>query len=106
MGVIGILIFVIGLAAGLAAAAGIAILIQRVMAQLKRENKHLKESAWRDRLEFETSKAYRVGFNRGYQKGRADPLNDVERFAATLKEHNIDFRTGPAKKRGTSGGEG
>ena len=100
MGVIGgILIFVIGLAAGLAAAAGIAILMQRVMYKLKRENKHLKESAWRDRLEFETSKAYRVGYHRGYLKGRDDPLSDVERFAATLKKHNVDFRTGPARKR-------
>lgn len=101
MGVIGgILIFVFGLGAGLAAAAGIAILIQRVMAQLKKENRHLKESAWKDRLEYETNRAYRVGYHRGYLKGRDDPMSDVERLASTIKKHNIDFRTGPAKKRG------
>ena len=95
----GILLFIVGVAAGLAAAAGIAILLQRLMSQLKRENKHLKESAWRDRLEYETDKAYRTGYNRGYRKGRADPLSDVERLAATIQDKRMDFR-GPAPRGG------
>lgn len=98
----GILVFIFGLAAGLAAAAGIAILIQRITSQIKKENRHLKESAWNDRLEYETHRAYRTGYHRGYQKGRTDPINDVERLASTLKAHNIDFRTGPARKRSES----
>lgn len=102
MGVFGgILVFVLGVAAGLAAAAGITILVQRLMSQLKRENKHLKESAWRDRLEYETDKAYRTGYSRGYRKGRANPLSDVERLAATIQEKRMDFR-GPASKGGDS----
>ena len=97
----GILLFIVGVAAGLAAAAGIAILVQRLMSQLKKENKHLKESAWRDRLEYETDKAYHTGYSRGYRKGRADPLSDVERLAATIQEKRMDFR-GPTSKGGNS----
>ena len=95
MGVIGgILVFAVGLAAGLVAAAGIVILIHRIITPIKRENRRLMDCAWKDRLDYETNRAYRVGYRRGYITGRDDPLNDVERFAATLRKHKVDFRTG------------
>lgn len=101
MGVIvGILIFVVGLSAGLLAAAGIAILIHRIITPIKQENRRLETCAWEDCLKYQTRKAYQTGYHRGYLKGRDDPMSDVERLASTIKKHNIDFRTGPAKKRG------
>lgn len=100
MGVIGgIIIFILGIAAGLGAAAGIYTLIKRALADLRKKNRHLEVSAWRDRLEFETDKAYRAGYSRGYRKGRASPMSDVERLAATIEEKRMDFR-GPVTKRG------
>ena len=102
MSVIGaILIFVIGMAAGLCAAAGIAVLIKRAVTQLRKERDYLRQSAWKDRLEFETDKAYRVGYHRGYRRGRANPLTDVERLADTIREKNMDFR-GPSVRRDDS----
>lgn len=99
MGVIGgIIIFVLGVAAGLGAAAGVLILVKRAMSELRKKNRHLEVSAWRDRLEFETDKAYRTGYSRGYRKGRASPMSDVERLAATIEEKRMDFR-GPSTRR-------
>ena len=95
----GIIVFVLGVAAGLGAATGVLILVKRAMSELRKKNRHLEVSAWRDRLDFETDKAYRAGYSRGYRKGRASPMNDVERLAATLEDHNVDSRTGPARKR-------
>lgn len=98
MGVIGgIIIFVLGVAAGLGAAAGVLILVKRAMSELRKKNRHLEMSAWRDRLEFETDKAYRTGYSRGYRKGRASPMSDVERLAATIEEKRMDFR-GPSTR--------
>jgi len=95
----GIIIFVLGIGAGLGAAVGIVILVKRLTEPLRRANKHLETSAWNDRLEFESRKAFHAGYVRGYRKGRDNPLSDVERLAATLEEHNIDFRTGSTRKR-------
>ena len=98
MGVIGgIIIFVLGVAAGLGAAAGVLILVKRAMSELRKKNRHLEMSAWRDRLEFETDKAYRTGYSRGYRKGRASPMSDVERLAATIEEKRMDFRGPPTR---------
>lgn len=95
----GIIIFVLGIAAGLGAAAGIYVLMRRALADLRKRNRYLEVSAWRDRLEFETDKAYRTGYSRGYRKGRANPMSDVERLAATIEEKRMDFR-GPVSRRG------
>jgi len=101
MGVFGgILVFTIGLAGGVSASVGAAIAIKKITAPIRKENRHLRDSAWNDRLEFETRRAFHSGYVRGYRKGRDNPLSDVERLAATLEERNIDFRTVPAKKRG------
>ena len=100
MGVIGgILVFVVGLTAGLLAAAGIAILIHRIITPIKQENRRLETCAWEDCLKYQTRKAYQTGYHRGYLKGRDDPLTDVERLASTLRKRNVDFRTGPARER-------
>lgn len=96
----GILIFTIGVAGGVSASVGVAIVIKRIMAPIRKENRHLRDSAWMDRIEFESRRAFHNGYMRGYRKGRDNPLSDVERLAATLEEHKVDFRTGPARKRG------
>lgn len=89
----GIMLFLAGVATG----SGAVILywhgIRKHTAGLRRENSDLKANAWRDRMEYETGKAYR----RGYSAGRRNPLSDVERFADTLANRHIDFRYG---KRG------
>lgn len=95
--IIGILVFVLGLAAGLGAAAGVIVLLKKATAELRRRNRRLETSAWEDRLEFETYKAYRSGYSRGYRRGRANPLSDVERLAETIREKRMDFR-GPVDK--------
>lgn len=95
----GILIFAFGMAAGLGLAVGICVLVKRALSDLRRRNRHLEVSAWRDRLEFETDKAFRAGYHRGYRKGRTNPITDVERLAATIQEKRMDFR-GPARRDG------
>ena len=84
----GIALFVAGVAVG----GGAVILhqteVRRASAQLRRENEHLKASAWRDRLEFETYKAY----GDGYYDGSKNPMTDVERFADFLERRHIDYR--------------
>ena len=45
-------------------------------------------SAWQEKLEYETHKAYR----QGYREGRLSPANDAERFAEFVEDRNIDFR--------------
>ena len=66
----GILLFVSGVATG----SGAIILhqrdVKRESARLRRENEHLKTSAWNDRLEFETYRAY----GDGYYDGRGAAL--------------------------------
>lgn len=98
----GIVLFTVGLAAGGGAVMFNRWCVDSKTAQLRRENEHLKSSAWKDRLEFETERAYR----KGYKDGRKSPMSDVERLADTLEERNIDFRItregpkhGPAANR-------
>ena len=62
--------------------------VQRESDRLRRENEHLKDSAWRDRLEFEEDRSYREG----YYDGSKHPLSDVEKFADLLQRRNIDYR--------------
>ena len=101
MGAIGgILIFTLVLAGGVSVSVGAAVAYKRATAPIRRENQHLRNSAWNDRVEFESRRAFHNGYVRGYRKGRDNPLSDVERLAATLEERNIDFRTVPSKKRG------
>lgn len=87
----GIMLF----AAGVATGGGLILYNQFSVAnqtsQLRRENEHLKQSAWKDRLEYESDRAYRKGYN----EGRKSPLSDVERLAETLESRHIDFRTVP-----------
>ena len=56
-------------------------------AQLRRENEHLKSSAWKDRLDYETQRAYSEGF----RDGRLSPANEAEKFAEMIERNNIDF---------------
>ena len=102
MGVIGgIALFTFGIATG----GGVVVFTQRVVknqtAQLRRENEHLKESAWRDRLEYDKHRAYA----RGYKDGRLSPANDAERFAEFIEDRNIDFR-GQRRRQKVYGAEG
>lgn len=80
-------------AAGVATGAGAVIFnrwsVESLTCQLRRENEHLKQSAWKDRLEYESERAYR----KGYYAGRKSPMSDVERLADTLERGHIDFRT-------------
>jgi hypothetical protein len=94
----GIALFALGVAAGGGAIIYNQGTVKRQTAQLRRENEHLKESAWHDRLEFETQKAY----SRGYRDGRMSPANDAEKFAEFVEQNNIDFR-GQRRKRKTYG---
>lgn len=91
----GVLLFTAGVAVG----GGAVIFNRRCVAnetsQLRRENEHLKSSAWKDRLEYETSRAYR----KGYREGQKYPLTDVEKFAETLASRHIDFRYGKRGER-------
>lgn len=88
----GIMLFAAGLAVG-----GGAVVFNRWTAeaqtsQLRRENEHLKQSAWKDRLEYETDRAWR----RGYHEGRTKPMTEAERFVEMMDHGNIDFR-GPVR---------
>lgn len=92
----GILLFVAGITVGGSAVAYNHYSVQRVTTSLRKENEHLKESSWRDKMDFETSKAY----GKGYRDGRRNPLTDVERFADTLEEGGFDFKMTRRAKRG------
>ena len=89
----GIVLFVAGLAAGSGLVIANRVNVQRETAQLRRENEHLRTSAWKDRLEYEASKAYR----KGYQEGRLSPANEAEKFVDFIEQNNIDFR-GPRRR--------
>lgn len=84
----GVMLFAVGFIAG----SGAVILhqtdVRRTSDQLRRENEHLKVCAWKDRLEFESYKAY----GDGYYDGSKNPMTDVERFADFLDRRHIDYR--------------
>ena len=80
--------FVTGVATGSGLVIANRMNVKRETTQLRRENEHLRNSAWQDKLEYETHKAYR----QGYREGRLSPANDAERFAEFVEERNIDFR--------------
>lgn len=84
----GIVLFMAGVATGSGLVIANRVNVQRETAQLRRENEHLRNSAWQDKLEYETHKAYW----KGYREGRLSPANDAERFAEFVEDHNIDFR--------------
>lgn len=84
----GILLFVAGLACGGSAVAYNQYSIKNAIKGLQKENDHLKESSWKDRLDYETNRAY----GKGYHDGRRVPISDVERFAETLDGGNFEFR--------------
>ena len=96
----GILLFASGIAVGGGAVMYNRWSVENQTAQLRRENEHLKTSAWEDRIEFARDKAYRKGFS----EGRKSPMSDVERFADTLDSGGYSFRM---ERRGTGkGGSG
>ena len=84
----GIVLFMAGVATGSGLVIANRVNVQRETAQLRRENEHLKNSAWQDKLEYEYTKAYR----KGYHDGRLSPANEAERFAEFVEDRNIDFR--------------
>lgn len=84
----GILLFAAGIATGSGLVIANRMNVQRETSQLRRENEHLRNSAWQDKLEYEYSKAYR----KGYREGRLSPANEAERFAEFVEDRNIDFR--------------
>ena len=84
----GIVLFVAGVATGSGLVIANRVNVQRETAQLRRENERLRNSAWQDKLEYESSKAFREG----YREGRLSPANDAERFAEFVEDRNIDFR--------------
>jgi len=84
----GVLLYVLGVATGGGLVIANRINVHRETSQLRRENEHLKSSAWQGRIEYATHKAY----SRGYRDGRMSPANDAERFAEFIDERNIDFR--------------
>ena len=65
----GVLLFVAGTAMGAGAVMYNRRSVEAQTRQLRRENEHLKQSAWRDRLEYESDKAFR----RGYSPLRKNP---------------------------------
>lgn len=85
----GIMLFTAGVALGGGAVSFNHWCVESRTSQLLRENEHLKTSAWKDKLEFETDKAWR----KGYREGRKSPMSDVERLADTLESRHMDFRT-------------
>lgn len=85
----GVILFVAGVIIGGGAVKYNRWCVESQTSQLRRENEHLRTSAWQDRLEYETDKAW----NKGYREGRKSPMSDVERLADTLEERHIDFRT-------------
>ena len=85
----GILLFVAGLAVGGGLVVYNRVSVQNATGQLRKENERLKQSAWVDRLDYETNRAYQEG----YKEGRRNPMSDVERLADTLERKKMDFRT-------------
>lgn len=83
----GILLFTAGVAIGGGAVIFNRWSVQRESEQLRRENDHLKDAAWRDRLEYEVDRGYREG----YYDGSRSPLSDVEKFADLLERRRIDY---------------
>lgn len=81
----GIVLFTLGVATGGGLVIGNRVAVQRETAQLRRENEHLKTSAWKDRLEYETTRAY----HRGYKEGRLSPANDAEKFVQLVEDRGI-----------------
>ena len=92
----GILLFVAGITVGGSAVAYNHYSVQRATSSLHKENDHLKEGAWMDKLEYETSKAY----SKGYKEGQRRPMSDVERFADTLDDGGFEFKMQRRGKRG------
>lgn len=84
----GILLYAAGVATGSGLLITHRIYVERETAPLRRANKHLEECAWRDRLQFETDKAYAEG----YKDGRKSPASAAEQFADFVEDRNIDFR--------------
>ncbi|MBO5917385.1 MAG: hypothetical protein J6Q14_01290 [Oscillospiraceae bacterium] len=91
----GVALFALGVAAGGGVLGYTQWAVRTQTAQLRRENEHLKESAWRDKLDYETHKAY----NQGYRDGRLSPASEAEKFAEFVEDHNIDFRGQRRKRR-------
>ena len=84
----GILLFAAGVATGSGLVIANRVNVQRETAQLRRDNENLRNSAWHDKLEHESSRAYR----QGYHDGRFSPASEAERFAEFVEDRNIDFR--------------
>ena len=84
----GVLLFVAGVATGGSAVWYNRRSIDGAVKPVRKENERLKTCAWEDRLEYETERAYRKGYN----AGRKDPMTDVERFADTLDKNDVTFR--------------
>ena len=91
----GIMLFVAGVATGGGAVVFNRHCVQKETSQLRRENEHLKQAAWNDRLEFESERAFR----RGYHEGRKSPLSDVEKLADTLEQHRAQLRVREGRDR-------
>lgn len=92
----GIALFTLGVVAGGGAVAFNHKCVKDQTSQLRRENEHLKNSAWLDRIEYSKHKAYA----RGYRDGRLSPANDAEKFAEFIEENNIDFRGQRRRRKG------
>jgi len=84
----GVLLYAAGVVTGAGAVLFNHWSVESRTSQLRKENEHLKTSAWEDRMEYAQDKAFRKGFN----EGRKNPMSDVERFADTLSEGGYEFR--------------
>ena len=84
----GVMLFAAGVAVGGGAVIFNRVSVMRESEKLRRENEHLKTSAWMDRLEFEAYKAY----GDGYYDGSRSPMSDVEKFADFLERRRVDYR--------------
>ena len=62
--------------------------VRRESEPLRRENEHMRDSAWKDLIKYKSDEAYREG----YFEGSRHPLSDVEKFAELLNSHNVDYR--------------
>lgn len=81
----GIALFSLGVATGSGLVIGHRVAVNRETSQLRRENEHLKTSAWKDRLDFETARAY----NKGFKEGRLSPASDAEKFVQLVEDQRI-----------------
>ena len=84
----GILLFTAGAALGGGAVIFNRYCIRRETEPLRRENEHMRDSAWSDLVKYRSDEAYREG----YYDGSRHPLSDVEKFADLLERHKIDYR--------------